>query len=164
MKSPSDSSSGHAMQPATWELANTILFAVIGKFCSEVQFLGMSVISKGKDPSPPPFIWKQVFMMYFKVAFSSKIFFLKVCFQNPEDIMASNFVSSRSTWLFPHAWKSQSAALLYTFAFGLQSHDVNMSVIACAQSLGVFMQRAQSHNKYCKHCCLHHWQFHSAGL
>lgn len=38
------------MQPATWELANAILFAVIGNFCSEVQCLGMFVISKGKDP------------------------------------------------------------------------------------------------------------------
>lgn len=38
------------MQPATSELANTTLFAVIGHFCSEVQHLGMFVISKGKDP------------------------------------------------------------------------------------------------------------------
>lgn len=52
--------------------------------------------------------------------------------------------------------ESQPAAFMYTFAFGLQSHGVNKSVIACAQSLGVFMQRAQSHNKYCKLCCLHH--------
>lgn len=54
--------------------------------------------------------------------------------------MASNFVSSHDTWLFPRAWKPQPTALLYIFALKLQSLSVNMSVIANAQSLGVFLQ------------------------
>lgn len=137
------------IQPAIWELSNTILFVVFGNFRNEVKYVGMSFQREGD--------------IFSSLSFDSKFLWClsechltlicqKISFQNPEDAVVSNFVISHCAWLFLCASKSQSTALLWISVFYPRTNDF----VGTENGLGVFMQYAISRNKYCNHFCIHY--------